>query len=142
MIGRVVLAVAGLAVALWLAFQPLVANRLEYALPVANGLPCRLHAAGRDYENDQQCEGAAESAWRVWYNRHNRVTPGGACERPAALKRTGDWPLHQISTVWTLGGPPHAVVSAERSAPMSDTQTVIYVQDGPCYRPYSLLGGP
>src|SRR5947209_20522752 len=98
-----------LALAGWLAFQPRFANHFGYALPISNGLPCRLHYRGRDYENDEQCVGMNRSAWSVWYAAHHRVPSGGPCEKSASLKRTGDELLHEVASISTLLGSPDPI---------------------------------
>lgn len=140
---RPLLALVALVFAGWLAFQPRVANHFGYALPVRDGLPCRLHYRGRDYENDEQCGGMDRGAWSVWYAAHHHVPSGGPCQQPATLRGIRDWPLHEIASISTLLGPSHPVLVSSRDGPASGfTTMVLYVEDAGCYRPYALLGGP
>jgi hypothetical protein len=47
----------------WLAFEPRVANHFGYALPMKNGLPCRISVLGRDLDNNEQCLGMNRGDW-------------------------------------------------------------------------------
>lgn len=140
------LVLLGLAVLLCLgvvATRPRVANHFGYALPVANGLPCRLHYRGRDYENDSQCVGMNRSAWSGWYTARHHLPSGGACLQPAALRQVHDWPLELVASISTLFGPAHPVLVSHRDDAASGFTTMgVYVRDGSCYRPYEVLGGP
>jgi hypothetical protein len=120
-----------------------MANHFGYALPVNNGLPCRLHYRGRDYDNNEQCAGMNRSTWDIWYAAHHHVSAGGACEHPASLRRQGEWPLHTVAGISTLFGRAHRVLVGSRDDAASGfTTMVLYVEDGGCYRPYVLSGGP
>lgn len=143
MLVRALLILVALGFATWLAFRPAMANHFGYALPIANGLPCRLHYRGRDYENDDQCGGMNRSDWSIWYAAHHHVVPGGLCEQPASLRRMRDWPLHDIASISTFFGSAHPVLVGSRDDLASGfTTMVLYVGDATCYRPYVLLGGP
>lgn len=133
---RALLILAALALIGWLTFQPAAANHFGYALPIENGLPCRLHYRGRDYENDEQCGGMNRSAWSIWYDAQHHLPPGGPCESPAALRRTRDWPLHQVAGISTLLGPAHPILVSRRGgSPGGLTTMVLFVADATCYRP-------
>ena len=124
----------------WLAFQPRVANHFAYALPMKNGLPCRISFLGRHFDNNEQCLGMNGSGRSVWYAKHHHVPSGGACEGTGQLRKVGFLPLHRIGGISTLLGPSHAVLQPH--ADRSGVPTVLLVEDNGCYRPYELSGGP
>lgn len=126
-----------------IAFQPWTANHFGYALPLSRGLPCRVGVLGRHYDNNDQCRGMNVSAWERWYAKqhHLNLAAGGSCISPAELRREGNWPLRTVAGISTLFGSSHGVMTAAR-VPRGMTPTVLFVQDGSCYRPYSLSGGP
>jgi hypothetical protein len=141
--GLVLLGLAALICLGVIATRPQVASHFGYALPVANGLPCRLHYRGRDYENDSQCVGMNQSAWSERYTARHHLSSGGVCLQPAALRQAQDWPLEQVASIWTLFGPAHPVLVSHRDDAAHGFATMgVYVMDGSCYRPYELLGGP
>jgi len=81
--------------------------------------------------------------WSVWYAAHRHVSSGGPCEQPASLRQIRDWPLHEVASISTLLGSAHSVLVSSRDDPAGGfTTMVLYVEDGKCYRPYGLLGGP
>ena len=131
-------ALAGLSA--WLAFRPEVANHFGYALPFKNGLPCRIHVLGREYDNDSQCLGIARTAWMKWYDAQNHVTEGGECVARAAISHTYHGGLSKIGEVFTLLGLSHPIEGMRD--PEGLVSTVLFVRDCSCYRPYSLSGGP
>jgi hypothetical protein len=131
-------ALAGLSA--WLAFRPEVANHFGYALPFKNGLPCRIHVLGREYDNDSQCLGIAQTPWMKWYDARNHVAEGGGCEARSAVSRTYHGGPSKIGEVFTLLGPSHAIEAATFTEGLN--AVVLYVRDSACYRPYSLSGGP
>jgi hypothetical protein len=137
----IIFLVALIAAAGWAAFQPWTANHFGYALPIKNGLPCRLQYSGRAYENLEQCGGTERTAWMVWYEARHPGPSGGACQTPAELRRELSWPLREVQQIFTLLGPSHDVLVV-KGVPAGMTSTVIFVRDGPCFRPYELLGGP
>ncbi len=138
--GIVVLIATG--VALWLAFQPAVANHFDYALPVRNGLPCRIHFDGRDYDNNEQCAGISRSSWQVWYDARNHVPSGGSCESLSALRSEQALPLREVGGISTFLGSGHLLMVPRRVNLHRFTPTVLFVTDGACYRAYALSGGP
>jgi hypothetical protein len=102
---------------LGLSMTPPVAHALRYGLPYGS-LPPRIGYAGRDYEGDALCVGPQ-----------------------AVIGRPHDH-IAQVSTLWTLFGPPRSIVTTSSGAVPGVTTTVIFVHDGGCYRPYELEGGP
>jgi hypothetical protein len=130
------------AAALWVAFRPAVANRLGYALPAQNGLPCRIHIRGRDYENDEQCGGINRSAWAIWYDARHHSPAGETCVTTADLRKQAELPLHEVGSIWTLLGSAHPVLASRQVDLQKYTPTVLFVDGRACYRPYELLGGP
>jgi hypothetical protein len=118
----------------WLAFRPEVSNHFGYALPLKNGLPCRIHVLGRHYDNDSQCLGIARTAWMTWSGAQNE------CVTQSAVTHTYQKRLLEIGEVFTLLGRSHPIDMAGNARGL--TPTVLFVQDGACYRPYSLSGGP
>jgi hypothetical protein len=128
--------------ALWVAFRPAVANHFGYALPTQNGLPCRIHVGGRDYDNTEQCAGISRSSWALWYDALHHIQPGGSCETSATLRSQGALPLREIDSIWTLLGSAHSVQVPANMNLAKYTTTVLFVKDGACYRPYGLSGGP
>ena len=125
----------------WLVFQPRVANHFGYAMPMKNGLPCRISVLGRDFDNNEQCGGMNRRGWIAWYDARHHVTPGGACETKAQLHSESDLPLHQVGGISTLFGSSHAILSPQPGHGLG-TPTVVFVEDSGCFRPYSLSGGP
>ena len=125
----------------WLAFQPRVANHFGYAVPMKNGLPCRILVVGRHFDNNEQCGGMNRDGWTVWYDARHHVTTGGACETKAQLQSVNDVPLHQVGGISTLFGPSHAILSPTPGHGLG-APTVLFVDDNGCFRPYSLSGGP
>jgi hypothetical protein len=140
-LAAILLGVTVLALMVFLAFQPRVANHFGYALPMKNGLPCRLHVMGRDYDNSEQCLGMNRAGWTAWYDAKHHVTPGGVCETNAQLQRAHDFPLERVGGVSTLFGSSHAVLSPRPDHGFGTT-TVLLVRDNGCFRPYGLSGGP
>lgn len=123
--------------------RPTVANHFGYALPIANGLPCRIHHGGRDYQNGEQCAGIDRTAWSIWYSAKHHLAAGGPCQGPGSLRQVNAWPLYPVAGIDTLFGPSHAVAEDRGEQARPDlTPVVLWVRDGTCYRPYALLGGP
>ena len=83
---------AGLGLCCLLAAQPTMANRFGYALPGADGLPFRVHYAGRDYENSSTCAGAG------WCKANGPPS----CTASAWFRDAGYWPLQRIGWLWRL----------------------------------------
>ncbi|MFT7872008.1 MULTISPECIES: hypothetical protein [Amycolatopsis] len=104
------------------AFLPWTANHFGYALPGDDGLPYRIHHAGRDYHSSATCAGA------------------GWCETAPCVPR--DEPsLTQVGEVATLFGAAHPVFTT-RPVPEGTPLTVL-VRAGPgCFVGYALMGGP
>lgn len=125
----------------WAAFQPRVANHFGYALPVANGLPCRIQYSGRDYENLNECAGSELTPWMEWYAKRHHLSSDAPCHRQASLRAIHSWPLREVGQVFTLLGPAHPILE-KSTIGAGETSTVIFVGDGTCYRAYELLGGP
>jgi hypothetical protein len=124
----------------WLVFQPGVANHFGYALPVRNGLPCRISVSDRDFDNNEQCGGMNRGSWIAWYDARHHVTPGGACETKAQLHGENDLPLRLVGGIATLFGTSHAILSPQPGHGLG-APTVLFVEDNGCFRPYSLSGG-
>lgn len=121
------------AILVWIAFQPRVANHFGYALPVHNGLPCRISFSGRDYANNSFCEGMNQSAYSS--------SVGSTCTLPAALRRQKNWPLRQVASVWTLFGAAYPIM-LPAGIKLRYVPTYVFVKDGACYRTFALEGGP
>ncbi len=127
---------------LWLAFRPAVANHFGYALPTQNGLPCRIHYGGRDYDNDEQCAGINRSSWAVWYDTRHHLQSGGSCATTANLRSETALPLREVAGISTLLGLAHSIMVPGSVNYRGYAPTVLFVSDGACYRPYELSGGP
>lgn len=100
------------------------------------GVPCTIHALGRDYQNGQACGNApidhsmdnvpvSPPCWTAHYIRHN--------VQIRQLDRIG-----LVVTLFHLYG----VYRGRNVAPGSLTPTLLFLHTGTCYRPYSLEGGP
>jgi hypothetical protein len=108
---------------------PWTANHFGYALPGADGLPYRIHHAGRDYHSDMTCAGAGWCA-----------TGKPPCVPPARFG--GDeTSLIQVDEVSTVFGAAHAVFVI-RPVPAGTPLTVLVRADPGCFVGYALMGGP
>jgi hypothetical protein len=122
-----------------LLFQPAVANQFGYALPVTNGLPCRVHYANGTYDNDYQCAGANMTGWMTWSERQHHFPKGGGCLAVSAIQPRGGGTLTRVAQVSTLLGAAHPIVTGRGSYSSRSAQALtLYIQDGSCYRPYNL----
>ncbi len=111
------------------AFLPWTANHFGYALPGADGLPYRIHHAGRDYHTNATCAGAGWCA-----------ADQPPCVPPARFG--GDeTSLTQVDEVSTLFGPPHAVFLT-RPVPAGTPFTILVRARPGCFVGYALMGGP
>jgi hypothetical protein len=119
------LVVVGLAAG-GVAFLPWTANHFGYALPGEDGLPYRIHHAGRDYRSDTTCAGAG------WCTT---ATP--PCDRA----RGGEPSLTRVGEVPTLFGAAHAVFTT-RPVPEGTPVTVLVQARPGCFVGYALMGGP
>jgi hypothetical protein len=130
------LGVALLVVALgiWGALQPAMANHFGYAVPGKDGLPTYIFANGRRYQSQQVCAGAN---WCL----HNQAEYGiPRCYMQADLERTQEWPLVQVASMSTLFGAPHTIL---QPAGETGVNVTFIIEDGPdCYVMYELEGGP
>jgi hypothetical protein len=122
------------AVGIWGALQPAMANHFGYAVPGNDGLPDYVFANGRRYQSQQVCAGAD------WCLRDQAQYGIPRCYTQADLERTHEWPLDQVASMSTLFGAPHAIL--QRTGEVGVT-TPFIVEDGPeCYVMYGLEGGP
>jgi hypothetical protein len=119
--------------ALLIVLQPDLANHFGYALPGKDGLPYRIHFAGRDYATYQVC---ADADWCV-QDRERLHLP--RCYDQGWLQSHIPGQLIQVATIWTLLGASYAVLS-----PRSRGVTApLIVADGTsCFVIYTLEGGP
>jgi hypothetical protein len=108
--------VCGAVAAIGFFLLPPVANHLRYALPYA--MPSRISYRDRDYIGDGACVAA----------RQTLGAQGGG--------------LASVGEVWTLFGRPHSIVTDRSAVGSPYVPTVIFIQRGNCYLPYSLSGGP
>lgn len=111
------------------AFNPWTANHFGYALPGAEGLPFRIHYAGRDYSTPGYCAGAD------WCKGQQRT-----CWTQEKLRAVSMWPLAEVSQVPALFARSYPIMSSTISAGM--THTLVFVPVGSCYVVYELEGGP
>ncbi len=126
--GALLLIMAGLA--LWSPALPWAANHYGFALPGKDGLPYRIHYAGRDYATEGMCARAG------WCSGQTRT-----CESQARLAADELWPLRQVDQVNTLFGPSYPVLMPT-VVPPGLTTTLLFVPYQGCYEVYELEGGP
>ena len=128
--GAVALLLIILGVVLWSPALPWAANHYGFALPGENGLPYRIHYAGRDYATSGMC---ARAGWCAGQPR--------TCESRAQLVADEFWPLRQVDRVNTLFGPSYLILTPN-TVPPGMTTTLLFVPYQGCYLVYALEGGP
>ena len=134
---RLVFALAALlivAAGVWVAFQPRVANHFSYALPGKDGLPTYIYAHGRRYQSLQVCAG---DDW-CQHDRLQQLIP--RCYTQADLRAMHMWPLVQASTMLTVFGAPHPILSPQGESGIM--QSFVMADGTGCYVTYALEGGP
>jgi hypothetical protein len=134
---RVVAALASLVVLVGVAFfawtvaLPWAANHYGFALPGGtDGFPYRIHYNGRTYATHGLCAHAGWCAGEL----NAEITQD-------TLQSRGEWPLTQVTSIFTFLGAAHPVFTY--MPPDGMTTLLLYVPDGPShYITYALEGGP
>lgn len=109
---------------------PWAANHYGFALPGRDGLPYRIHHAGRDYATQGVC---AHADWCA--------SQQSVCSSQTQLAAENFWPLHAVGQVNTLLGPSYPVL-VPNGIPAGMTTTLLFVRYQGCYQVYALEGGP
>ncbi|MFI5272884.1 MAG: hypothetical protein ACHQ4H_07630 [Ktedonobacterales bacterium] len=117
----------------WAQALPWVANSYGFALAGRDGLPYRLHYAGRNYSTLGMC---ARADWCS----SNPTACLSAAQLNAELAPAGLWPVREVARVSTLLGPSYPILAPATPAGM--TTMTLYVPYQGCYQAYGLEGGP
>jgi hypothetical protein len=97
-------------------YTPRVADHFGYVTPLTGRLPNRIAHAGRRYLSS------------------------GGCASQAELQQRDLWPLAPVGGVPILFGGSRPLLSPPTPAGL--TRMALLVATGPCYRQYSIEGGP
>jgi hypothetical protein len=114
----------------WSPLLPWAANHYGFALSGSDGLPYRIHYAGRSYATLGMC---ARAGWCAGEAR--------SCESRQWLLGRQLWPLIEVTQLNTLFGPPYPVL-VPQSQPGNLTTMLLFVPHQGCYQVYALEGGP
>lgn len=97
-------------------YTPRVADHFGSVTPLTGRLPTRINSAGRRY------------------------LATGNCASEAQLQHGAMWPLAPVGGAPILLGGSRPLLSP--STPVGLTRMALLVATGPCYRQYSIEGGP